>query len=101
MTDSPLPTQLTCAHVEPIVFTEKEVCALLRLPRDQVRLARVNGQLPYRQLGPSSQSIRYTREDIDSFLANQSRVGVNRLPPGPDGQQPRVLSAPRIRGQVA
>lgn len=88
--------EASCPHVEPVVYTAAEVAAMLRLTRDQVRLATVNGALPHRQLGASARTIRYTRADIDSFLECQARTGLrpaSHAAPAP----PVVMPAPSSR----
>ena len=88
------PTAPTAPVVAPLVYTAQEVADLLKINRDSVRLATVNGTLPHRNLGATSRSIRYTREDIEVFLGNQARVGVGR----PDSRYPsdrvEVMAAP-------
>ena len=51
-----------------LVYTAQEVADLLKINRDSVRLATVTGDLPHRQLGETTRSIRYTQADIDAFL---------------------------------
>lgn len=96
MTDQQPLERPACQHLEPLVLTENEVAALLRLPRDQVRLARVNGLLPYRQLGDTTRSIRYTPDDIEVFLANQARGGIAS---SSEDRTARLLPAPRNRAR--
>lgn len=86
----------TCQHVEPVVFTAGEVAAMLRLTRDQVRLATVNGALPHRQLGASTRTIRYTRADVEAFLERQARTGL-RAPGQAAFSVPVVMPAPTSR----
>lgn len=81
----------------PLVYTAQEVADSLKISRDSVRLATVNGTLPHRNLGGTVRSIRYTRDDIEAFLGNQKRVGLQA--PGREGDEEptRVMKAPRRR----
>lgn len=82
---TPIPTDL--------VYTTREVAELLKIDINSIRLARTTGDLPFRQLGASAQSIRYTMEDIEVLLANRARTAACRT----DSGAVRSLPAPRTR----
>ena len=83
-----------------LVYTAQEVADLLKINRDSVRLATVTGDLPHRQLGETTRSIRYTQADIDAFLEARSRRGGAAARRG-EGEAAVVrMPAPRQRSQV-
>lgn len=93
-------TSKTAPHEDgdvPFVYTAQEVSDLLKISRDSVRLATVNGTLPHRSLGGTVRSIRYTREDIDAFLRNQARVGLQAPGRGHHEERVHIMGAPRRR----
>lgn len=76
-----------------LIFTAQEVADMLKISRATVRLATVNGDLPHRQFGDSVRSIRYTRDDISSFIEARARSGLGVIPE----EAVRRLPAPRVR----
>lgn len=75
-----------------LLLTEAEAAACLRLSARTLRKARADGQLHYILIG---RSVRYTLEDLESYIASQRQVA----PPCPPVPLPtaRTTKAPRRR----
>ena len=80
-----------------LLFTAQQVAERLQVSRDAVRAATMSGYLPYRAMGTSVQSIRYTEQDIQVWLEQCARVGARE--PIPAAPAVMVLQKVKPRGK--
>ena len=66
---------LTATMNHPILLTEAEAAACLRICARSLRKARADGKLHYILIG---RSVRYSIEDIDLFIATSRKVQIPR-----------------------
>lgn len=85
--------------VEPLLFTEPEAAAMLKLCERTLRKERQAGRLAFVMVG---RAIRYTPADLEAFIEGARALAptdANRRRPDPDRRRPGVIDFEALRAE--